>query len=345
MTSYNHPGCIREDVEKGTLMRRIIARYGLLCFALALFSLLGSHAIFAKEYPTKPITLIVPSGPGSATDIIMRAVTSAATEYLGQPIIVKLVPGGGGAIGSDAASKSPADGYTLLAGSSSWSTGLPAIEGRSKGPDDFVAVCRINYSPTFLLSRPDAPFKTFRQMMEWIKANPGKLTASNPGPWTPPDVIWKYLMKTTGTSFRIVPFQGGGEATVALLGGHVDAGTAIPSMALPYKGTGKVNFLVFLDEKRHPDFPDVPTSAEEGLDKGLNTLGCAWRGILAPKGAPAPVVEKLAVTFKKMTENKSVQDLVQKAGEKIYYLDSKEFRKIWESEYEAYKDLGKIYKK
>jgi tripartite-type tricarboxylate transporter receptor subunit TctC len=152
-------------------------------------------------------------------------------------------------------------------------------------------------------------------------------------------------MKITGSSFKIVPFQGGGDATVALLGGHVDAGTAIPSMAMPYKGTGKMTFLLFLDEKRHPDFPDVPTSAEENLDRVINTLGCAWRGILVPKGTSAAVVESLATGFKKMTEDKSVQSLLQKSGEKIYYLGPDEFRKVWESEYHAYKELGKLYKK
>jgi tripartite-type tricarboxylate transporter receptor subunit TctC len=326
-------------------MFKQLLKTGLVSVTVLLVSLIGSQVVLAKDYPTKPIVLVVPSGPGSATDILMRAVTSVAADYLGQPIIVKLIPGGGGAIGCDSAAKAPPDGYTLLAGSSSWSTGLPAIEGRSKGLDDFVAVCRINYSPTLIIARPDAPFKTFKQMMEWIKANPGKLTASNPGPWTPPDVIWKYLMKVTGTSFRIVPFQGGGEATVALLGGHIDAGTAIPSMAMPYKNTGKMTFLLLLDEKRHPDFPDVPTSIEEGFDRVINTLGCAWRGILVPKGTPASITDSLATAFKKMTEDKSVQSIIQQQGEKLYFLGPDEFLKVWRAEYEGYKELGKIYKK
>src|SRR3989304_8602254 len=152
-------------------------------------------------------------------------------------------------------------------------------------------------------------------------------------------------MKATGTSFRMVTFQGGGEATVALLGGHVDAGTAIPSMAMPYRNTGKMLFLLFLDEKRHPDFPDVPTGAEEGLDRVMNTLGCAWRGILVPKGTPASIVNSLAVAFKKMTEDKSVQSMIQKSGEKIYYLGPDEFPRAWRAEFEAYKELGKTYKK
>jgi tripartite-type tricarboxylate transporter receptor subunit TctC len=317
----------------------------LLYLFLFLVFVLTPQIVLSQEYPTKPVTLVIPSGPGSATDILMRSITSVAMDYLGQPIINKLMPGGGGAIGSDFVSKAPPDGYTLLAGSSSWSTGLPAIEGRSKGPDDFVAVCRINYSPTIIAARPDAPFKTFKQMMEWVKANPGKLIVGNAGPWTPPDVVWKYLMKETGTSFKIVSFQGGGESWTALLGGHIDAGTAIPSMAMPYKDTGKLIFLLFLDEKRHPDFPNVPTSIEEGMDRGMNTLGCAWRGILVPKGTPRSIIDRLAIAFKKMTEDKSFQSIIEKYGEKIYYLGPDEFPKIWRAEFEAYKELGKIYKK
>ena len=326
------------------MLRKLCGKRILWLFLL-LVPFLGSEVVLSQEYPAKPVTLVIPSGPGSATDILMRAITSVGMDYLGQPVINKLMPGGGGAIGCDFASKASPDGYTLLAGSSSWSTGLPAIEGRSKGPDDFIAVCRINYSPTIIAARPDAPFKTFKQMMEWIKANPGKLIVGNAGPWTPPDVVWKYLMKETGTSFKIVSFQGGGESWTALLGGHIDAGTAIPSMAMPYKDTGKVTFLLILDENRHPDFPNVPTSIEERLDRSIDTLGCAWRGILVPKGTPRSIIDKLAMAFKKMAEDKSVQSMIQKYGEKIYYLGPDEFPKVWKAEFEAYKELGKIYKK
>jgi len=317
----------------------------LVCICLLSGFVLSSRIVHSQEYPTKPVTLVIPSSPGSATDIFMRAVTSVSADYLGQPIINKLVPGGGGAIGCDLAAKAAPDGYTLLAGSSPWSTGLPAIEGRSKGPDDFVAVCRLNYSLGFMAARPDAPFKTYKQMMEWIKANPGKLIVGTPGPWTPPDMVWKHLMKQTGTSFKIVQFQGGGEALIALLGGHIDAGPVHPLMAMPYKDTGKLVFLFFFDEKRHPDFPHVPTSFEEGMDARVNTLACSWRGILAPKGTPRSIIDKLAMAFKKMTEDKSAQSMLQKSGDKVNYLGPDEFTEVWRVEFETYKELGKMYKK
>jgi tripartite-type tricarboxylate transporter receptor subunit TctC len=301
--------------------------------------------VLAQEYPTKPVTLVIPMGPGGGHDLTFRAVTSVAADYLGQPILIKLNPGGSGAIGADLVAKAPPDGYTLGVASNAWSCALPAIEGRSKGPEYFEAICRINYNPTIIVTRPGTPFKTFKEMIQWAKANPGKLIVGTPGPWSPPDMVWKYLMKETGITLKIVPFDGGGPALVGLLGGHLDAGTALPIMYYPYKTTGKLIPLLFLEDKRHPDLPDVPTGKEEGMDGQLNMLSRLWRGVIAPKGTPRPIVDKLAAAFKGMTEDKSVVAMIKQFGDDLYYLGPDEFRKVWESEFELYKELGKIYKK
>jgi tripartite-type tricarboxylate transporter receptor subunit TctC len=316
--------------------------------ALVLFMVLilfSSFGALAGDYPSKPVILVVPSGAGSASDLIMRAVTSVAADYLGQPIVVQLKPGGGGAIGSNYVAKAKPDGYTLLAGASTWNTGLHAIEKRSKGPGDYEVVCRVNYSPTIIAVKPDAPFTTFKDMIAWAKANPGNLTVGTPGPWSPPDVVWKYLMKEIGIEARVIPFQGGGKMTAALLGGHVMVGHAIPSMAMNFARTGKMSFLVIFDEKRLANLPDVPTSQEVGLNPRINSLGAAWRGILAPKGTPQPVVEKVATAFKQMTESKTVQRMFSRLGEKTYYLGPDAFPEVWAAEYAIYQELGKLYKK
>lgn len=310
-----------------------------------LFVVLFSYSALADEYPNKPVTLVVPSGAGSGSDLIMRAATSVAADYLGQPIVIKLMPGGGGAIGSDFVAKAKPDGYTLLAGVSTWSTGLPAVENRSKGPDDLKAVCRINYSPTIIAAKPDAPFNTFKEMMSWAKGNTGELIVGTPGLWSPPDVIWKYLMQNNGITVKIVTFQGGGKMTAALLGGHTHVGHALPSMASRFKDSGKMKFLLVLDEKRLPELPDVPTAMEEGLGPVMNNLGTAWRGILAPKGTPQPVIDKLEGAFKQMLEDATAKRMFGQFGEKIHYLGSAELRKEWLEEYAAYKELGKAYKK
>ena len=108
------------------------------CILLLMVSIFGFSTAQAKEFPTKPVTLIIPVGAGGSHDLTARAVTSVAVDYLGQPIIVQLKPGGGGAIGSDFVAKAPPDGYTLLFGGTGWSTTFPAVEGRSKGPDDLA---------------------------------------------------------------------------------------------------------------------------------------------------------------------------------------------------------------
>jgi tripartite-type tricarboxylate transporter receptor subunit TctC len=316
-------------------------------FLLLMVSVFIPGVLLAQEYPTKPITLIIPFGPGGGHDLLFRAVTSVASDYIGQPILIKLMPGGGGAIGADAGAKAAPDGYTLFAGGNIPSTSLPAIEGRGKGPDQMEAVCRVNYNPTIIVSRPDAPFKTWKQMMEWAKTNPGKLVIGTPGPWSPPDVVWKNLMKETGISVKTVPFDGGGPVIVALLGSHVDVGSALPIIYSPYKVTGKIVALLTLEEKRLPDLPNVPTSVEEGIRGAatLNMLGRSWRGVMAPKGTPRPIIEKVASAFKKMTEDKSVIAMIKQYGDEIHYLGPDEFAQTWRTEFDVYKELSKALKK
>src|SRR5271157_1616573 len=136
------------------MMPKLAARTIFSLFALLTLFFTGSQFVRAQEYPVKPVTLVNPMGAGGSHDLTMRAVASVATDYLGQPVIVQVRAGGGGAIGSELVAKASPDGYTLLAGGPGWNSTLPAVEERSKGPDDLVAVCRINYSPTILTARP-----------------------------------------------------------------------------------------------------------------------------------------------------------------------------------------------
>ncbi len=287
------------------------------------------------------MTLVVPLGVGGSNDLTARALASVGADYLGQPVIVQVRAGGGGAIGSDLVAKAAPDGYTLLFGGPGPNTTLPAVEGRSKGPDDLLAVCRINYSPDIITARPDAPFKTIKEMLEWAEANPGKLVFGNTGPWGAGDLPWKLIMKQTGITSRVVPYDGGGPALTALLGGHIDVMIGLTAHSLPHIRAGKIRVLAVLDEQRDRDLPDVPTGKEQGID----VTYLLWRGVLAPKGTPRPVIEKLAAAFKKMTEDKSVVAMIKQFGDEIHYLGPDEFTKVWREEYETHKELGKLFKK
>jgi tripartite-type tricarboxylate transporter receptor subunit TctC len=313
----------------------------LVYLVILMVSIFGCEFVQAQEYPTKPVTLVIPFGAGGSHDLTARAVTSVAADHLGQPMLVQLKPGGAGAIASDFVSKAAPDGYTLLFGGTGPNTTVPAIEGRSKGPDDFVAVCRINYSPAVIIARADAPYKTFKEMVAWAKANPGKLVFGNTGPWGAGDLSWKMIIKETGIDTKNVPHDGGGPALVALLGGHVDVSGLFSAQTLPHIQAGKLRALAVTDTQRDPAMKDVPTCKEAGV----NMVYLMWRGVLAPKGTPRAVVEKLAAAFKKMTEDKSVASMINKLGDEINYMGPDGFSKFWREEYETQKELGKIFKK
>ena len=322
-------------------MRRRTGEGVLAYFILITITLLGPQFVEAQEFPAKPVMLVIPFGAGGSHDLTARAVTSVAADYLGQPMLVQLKPGGGGAIASDFVSKAAPDGYTLLFGGSGPNTTLPAIEGRSKGPDDFVAVCRVNYSPAVIIARADAPYKTFKEMVAWAKSNPGKLIFGNTGPWGAGDLSWKRIIKETGIETKNVPYDGGGPALMAILGGHVDVSGLFSAQTLPHIQAGKLRVLAVTDTERDPSLKDIPTCKEQGV----NVVYLMWRGVLAPKGTPRGAIDKLAAAFKKMTEDKSVVPMIKRFGDEINFLGPDEFAKVWREEYETQKELGKIFKK
>ena len=136
-------------------------------------------------------------------------------------MLVQPKPGGGGAVGTELVYGAKPDGYTLSAGKANWSSILPALEGRSRGPDEMEAVCRINSAYTFLFVQASSPFKTLKDLIDYAKANPDKLSFGNSGVWSMVDLEWRWLEMKAGMKTRNVNYSGGGEAILRLLGGHV----------------------------------------------------------------------------------------------------------------------------
>ena len=319
-------------------MRDVLRR---MACALGGAALAAASAPAAEEFPSKPVTLIIPVGAGGSHDLTARAMVGVIQQYLGQPMIVELRPGGGGAIGSNQVARSKPDGYTLLFGGPGWSTALPAIEGRSVGPEGLVAVARVNYSPVLFEGRPDLPFKTLKEMIAWAKANPGKLIHGNTGPWGAGDLPMKQMMKAYGFQAQIVPYDGGGPALLALLGGHAMTSGLLTAQSLPHIQAGKLRPIAMLDTQRHPDLPDVPTSVEEGIHVTYRL----WRGVLAPKGTPRPIIEKLATAIKKTTEDKAFIAAIKQLGDDPGYLGPDEFAREWQHEYEIHREIAREFKK
>ena len=303
--------------------------------------MMGPQGIQAQEFPTKPVSLVIPFGPGGASDLTARAFIGAAHESFGQPVIIQLKPGGGGAIASDIVAKASPDGYTLLMGGPGPNTTLPAIEGRSRGPDDLAAVCRINYNAMLTLVPANAPYKTMQEFVQYAKANPGKLKFGHTGIWGGPDLLWKQIQIKTGISAKIIPYDGGAEALIGLLGGHIDVACLFPTQSTPHIRGGKIRALAVSDSKRDPDFPDVPTLQEAGVD----VVSVVWKGVLAPKATPRPVITKLALGFKKMMEDPSSMAIIKKLGDNFHYLGPDDLTKFWQEELEVHRELGKAFKK
>ena len=323
-------------------MKRGSRRQSFVYFVFVLLSVLAFQTVQAQEYPTKPVTLIIPLSAGGSHDLTMRIVQTVSKKYLGQPIVIVNKPGGGGAVGTETVAQAEPDGYTLLMGWPGSSTTLPAIMGRSKGPEYFVPVCLINYSSTMIVARSDLPYKTFKELLDYAKANPGKLIFGTTGVWGNSDVAWKQIAKLTGVSVKVVPYDGGGPTVIAFLGDQIDFTAMAIAPLLPHIKSGKLRILAVLNDKREKDWPDVPTARELGID----VVNHNWRGILAPKGTPRPIVEKLAQAFKNMAEDQSVVTMIkEKLGDGVYYKGPEEFAKYWQDEYKLHQELGKIYKK
>lgn len=331
--------------ERRNVMRSQVSKYGLILISLLLawsmLSVSNSQIAQCEEFPTKQVTLVVPYGAGGAFDLAGRAMASVATDYLGQPLYILIKRGGGGAIGTEYAFKSPPDGYTLLFVGPGPNSIMPAVTGRSHGPEAFEAVAQFYSSPLIVIAHPGAPFKTFKEMVEWAKANPDKLIYGATDPWGIPDLAWKLIVKETGIKTKTVHHGGGGPAILALVGGQVQVSALLSATCIPQIKAGKAKALAVLDSKRHRELPDIPTAQESGV----NVVTNLWGGAAAPKGTPRPIIDKLAVAIKKITEDKSFLRLYSKLGEEPLYRGPDEFVKFWRDEYEAHKKLGEIFKK
>jgi len=300
-----------------------------------LVTLIWEGSATAQDFPTKPIDLVLPFGPGGSHDLTARAVASVAHQYLGQPLLVVLKPGGGGAVGSQQVIRSKPDGYTLLFGGSGPNTTFPLVQKAPVGPDQFTPVARINYSATLFTVRADAPWKSLREMVEYAKKNPGKLNFANTGTWGVADLTMRLLARAAGFDYNNIPYDGGGPATLAVLGGHADATVGFSAQTLPQVAAGKMRVLAVTDVRRLRDFSNVPTVREEGYD----VVFTMWRAVLAPKGTPPPIVEKLEAAFKKASEDPSFQALIRSLGDDVQFQGSKEFAETWRQEWEQHARL------
>ena len=258
----------------------------------ALLLALTASIAAAQSYPSKPIHLIVPFPPGGPTDIVGRLVGQKLSEGLGQPLVVDNRPGAGGTVGSAAAAKAPADGYTLLYGSTSTLAIAPALyHNLSYDP-------RRAFEPITLVSRgaiiaavnAEVPAHTLPEFIALAKKEPGKLSYSSAGSGTPPHLAAELFKTVAGVDLLHVPYKGGAPAISDLVGGQVQAIFEGHVVLLPHIKSGKVRALASTGQKRDPALPEVPTFAEAGLPSYDVYF---WSGLVAPAGTPNDILTRL----------------------------------------------------
>jgi tripartite-type tricarboxylate transporter receptor subunit TctC len=316
---------------KCTLKKSILA-----AVAALVIQALPSHSL-AENFPSRPITLVVPTAPGGSHDLTARALATVAEKYLGQPVLVELKPGGNGAVGSNFVANAAPDGYTLLFGGPAFNTTPPLLENRPNlGPDGFATVARINFTPQIIAARVNTPYKTFSELLAWAKANPGQLKAAG-GRGSGIELFLRFVAAKTGITFRSIPYDGGGAVLNAILGGHADVASGVPAALAPHEKAGKIWFAVITADERSRLYPNVPTAKESGIDYTY----VFWRGVLAPKGTPRPIIDKLADAFHKMAQDPAVRSVLEGWGDGVDYLGPDEFGKWWRAEYDFQRDLLK----
>jgi tripartite-type tricarboxylate transporter receptor subunit TctC len=290
-------------------MRKLVA----LALAFLAFSVV---AAFADTYPTRPVTIVVPYPAGGPTDTIARILAQRMQKPLGQPVVVVNISGGGGSIGVGRVAHSPPDGYMLSIGHIQTAVFNPVILKLDYDPvKDLAPVSLIADTPIWIVANKSLPPNDVKGLIGWLKAQGGKATMATVGVGGPTDIAARLFMKTTGTSFQIVPYRGGAPVAEDLLGGHVDFAFGQAAGTLTLVQSGQLKALAVLQKKRWWAAPNVPTLDESGI---TNVDASFWHGMWVPAGTPPNVIAKLNAAIRESLADPSVQEKLKKVGQEVW---------------------------
>jgi tripartite-type tricarboxylate transporter receptor subunit TctC len=274
--------------------------------------LLAGAGSAQSPYPDRPVKIIVPFAAAGPTDVVARLIAQKLSEKYGQQFYTENMGGAGGNLGMAAVARSPADGYTILFSSSSYTVN-PSLYAKSPyDPDrDFAPVTKAAGSPNGLFVHPSIPAKSVKELVDLLKANPGKYTFASPGIGTTPHLSSELFKLTFGLDFALAPFPGGGPSIQSVVGGHTPmCFQAIPP-ATPLVKDGKLRALAITAKTRSPALPDVPTLDELGI-KGQEAE--TMQGVLVPAGTPKPIVDLLQTEIARIVNLPDVRDKMLAMG-------------------------------
>ena len=261
-----------------------------LAAALLAVAVAGSQAL-AQDYPSRPVKIIVPFGPGGPADVTARQIGSILQESFGQPFVIENRTGAGGVIGTLEVAKSAPDGYTLLMMSNTQTANESLVPQRKyELMRDLAPIAPVNYSDLVIVVHPSVPANTLQEFIALAKSQPGKLNYASSGQGTPYHMAGELFKAMAGIDVIHVPYRNSGEARSGVIGGQVQMMIdAVPAMA-PNIAENQVRALATTGQTRSTVLPKVPTAIEAGVAGYEATI---WLGLMAPAGTPKPIVEKL----------------------------------------------------
>jgi len=300
--------------------------FALLGFALAL-AFAAPDAVRAQAWPTHEIRAIIPLAPGNAQDVVGRIVLDQLSRQVGQPVVVENRAGAGGTTGAALVAKAAADGHTILVHSSSFSAGYALYKNLPYDTfNDFIAVIPLGIQPTVLVVPPAKGWKTLAELVAAAKANPGKLNYASAGIGAASHLAAERFRLSAGFTAQHVPFRGPIEAMTEVITGRIDFYVLPIVAALPHINDGKVIALAVSTDKRAAALPDVPTTAEAGLQDASYAF---WNGIFVPAKTPAAIVARLHQETRTALAVPSVRERLAKAGQDPLPMTTEQFEKYF----------------
>jgi tripartite-type tricarboxylate transporter receptor subunit TctC len=251
-----------------------------------------STALFAQDYPSKPIRMVVGFPPGGGTDVVARILAPRMSELLGQPVVIENRPGATGTVAAGQVAKSPPDGYTVMMGHVSVNAIAPSLFSSLPYDvlKDFAPIAIAASVPHLVTVHPSMPASSLRELIAHLKSQPGKLTFPSAGNGSMPHLAGEIFKSLAGVQVVHVPYKGSGQSMQDLLGGqHLVAFDTMPASS-PHVRSGKLRALAVSSATRVPSFPSVPTAEEAGL---AGYVVSTWYGLFAPAGTPGPIVSRL----------------------------------------------------
>ena len=302
--------------------------------------------VTAQEFPTRPVTMVIPFPPGGVADTVGRPIADAMGRALKQSVVAENRSGAGGGIGFSHVAKSKPDGYTILMALSSVSVIPEADRILGKTPsyelNQLKPIARITADPTVLVVRADSPWKTYKEFVAAMRAKPAKYNYGSSGNYGTMHVPMEQLKAAERFSITHIPYTGAGPAIVGLLSGQVDALATGPASIVGHIKSGRARALAHWGTGRLAALPDVPSFKELGIDAEF----AQWAGVFAPAGTPDAVVNKLREAAKAAATDDKVKQIIGNTGSPIQFMDAADFQRYVDADAkrlaEVVKKIGKV---